>query len=77
MKLFRTAFWLGVVIYYLPSPGFESAPPGSQAHGQHLSAKAANLRDVARSPQDTLTPGDRGVTWRGSVRNRPESKRPS
>jgi hypothetical protein len=77
MKLFRTAFCLGVVIYYLPNPGSQSAPPGPQAHGQHLSAKAANSRDAMRASQDTLTPGDRGVPWRGSVRNRPESKQPS
>jgi hypothetical protein len=77
MRLFRAAFWLGVVIYYLPNSGSQSAPPGSQAHSQHLSAKAANSRDAMRSSQDTLTPGDRGVPWRGPVRNRPESKRPS
>ena len=29
MKLFRTAFWLGVVIYNLPSPASQSAPPAS------------------------------------------------
>ena len=77
MKLFRTAFWLGVVIYNLPNSGSESAPPESQIDGgQHLVAKAGNSRD-ARSSQDTLTAGDRAVRWRGSAHTRPESKRPS
>jgi hypothetical protein len=30
MKLFRTAFWLGIVIYNLPNTGSESALPASQ-----------------------------------------------
>jgi hypothetical protein len=43
MKLFRTAFWLGVVIYNLPSPASQPAPPESQLGGsQSLAAKAAS-----------------------------------
>jgi hypothetical protein len=43
MKLFRTAFWLGVVIYNLPSPVSQSAAPASQLNGgQGLAAKAAS-----------------------------------
>ena len=43
MKLFRMAFWLGVVIYNLPSPVSQSAAPESQLNGsQGLAAKAAS-----------------------------------
>ena len=78
MKLFRTAFWLGVVIYNLPNSGSQSAPPASQVHdGPHLLAKAANSRDAAQSSQDILTPRDRAVSWRGSARSRSASKQSS
>src|SRR5258708_5225473 len=41
MKLFRMAFWLGVVIYNLPSPASQPAAPESQLNGsQGLAAKA-------------------------------------
>src|SRR5262245_16186758 len=43
MKLFRTAFWLGVVIYNLPSPA--SQPPAFELQlngGQGLATKAAS-----------------------------------
>jgi hypothetical protein len=77
MKLFRTAFWLGVVIYNLPSPASQPAAPASQLHdGQRLAAKAANSRDAVKPSQDTLTSADRGAPWRGSARTRPVSKRP-
>ena len=43
MKLFRMAFWLGVVIYNLPSPASQPAAPVSQLNGtQGLAAKAAS-----------------------------------
>ena len=43
MKLLKTAFWLGVVIYYLPSPAFQSSAPASHVHGgQGLATKAAS-----------------------------------
>src|SRR4051812_37035838 len=52
MKLFRTAFWLGVVIYNLPSPASQPAAPASQVHdGQRLAAKAANSRDAVKPSQ--------------------------
>jgi hypothetical protein len=42
MKLFRLAFWLGVVIYNLPSPVSEPSAPESRVNGsQTLAAKAA------------------------------------
>jgi hypothetical protein len=67
MKLFRTAFWLGIVIYNLPNTGSESTPPASHTHeGQHLAANAANSRDAVRPSLDTLGPSDRAVRWRGS-----------
>ena len=41
MKLFRMAFWLGVVIYNLPSPASQPAAPESQLNGsQGLAIKA-------------------------------------
>jgi hypothetical protein len=43
MKILRTAFWLGVVIYNLPSPTSQSAAPASHLHGgQRMATKAAN-----------------------------------
>jgi hypothetical protein len=43
MKLLKTAFWLGVVIYYLPSPASQSGAPASHIHGgQGLATKAAS-----------------------------------
>ncbi len=43
MKLFRLTFWLGVVIYNLPSPTSQPAAPESQLNGsQGLAAKAAS-----------------------------------
>jgi hypothetical protein len=43
MKLFRTVFWLGIVIYNLPNTSASNpARPASQPHGnQSLAAKAA------------------------------------
>jgi hypothetical protein len=43
MKLFRTAFWLGVVIYNLPSPASMPAAFESKLNGsQGLAAKATS-----------------------------------
>ena len=42
MKLFRMAFWLGVVIYNLPSPASKSTGPESPNGSQGLAAKAAS-----------------------------------
>jgi hypothetical protein len=43
MKLFRMAFWLGVVIYNLPSPASQPAAPESQLNGsQGLTAGAVS-----------------------------------
>ena len=100
MKLLKTAFWLGVVIYYLPSPAFQSS---AHVHGgQGLATKAASkfctqplalcTKTVEALPkrgepgegnssrnavsQDTLTPADRAVPWRGSpLHMRPVAKR--
>jgi hypothetical protein len=105
MKLLRTAFWLGVVIYNLPSPTSQSAAPASHLHGgQGLATKAASQfcpqplalctktaealpkrgepgerdssRDAIKFSQDTLTPADLVVPWRGlTLRTRPVAKR--
>jgi len=91
MKLLKTALWLGVVIYYLPSPASQSGAPAS---GQGLATKAASQfctqplalckrgepgeRNSSRNAvsQDTLTSADRAVPWRGSaLRIRPVAKR--
>jgi hypothetical protein len=91
MKLLKTAFWLGVVIYYLPSPASQSGAPAS---GQGSATKAASQfctqplalckrgesgkRNSSRNAvsQDTLTSPDRAVPWRGSaLRIRPVAKR--
>ncbi len=42
MKLFRMAFWLGIVIYNLPSPASKSTGPESHNGSQGLAAKAAS-----------------------------------
>ena len=88
MKILKTAFWLGVVIYNLPSPISQSAAPAIRDQGSatkatsHCSQRSAlcsktiealskhgeygernSSRDVVS--QDTLTPADRVVTWRG------------
>jgi len=58
MKLLKTAFWLGVVIYYLPSPAFQSSAPASHVHGgQGLAAKAASkfcTQSLARYTNEAL-----------------------
>ena len=98
MKLFRMAFWLGVVIYNLPSSASKSTGPESQHGSQGLSAKAAShfclppldpcaravealtkrdepdgqnsSRDAVKPSQDTLTPADRAVPWRGLAQHK-------
>jgi hypothetical protein len=50
MKLFRTAFWLGVVIYNLPSPASQPAAPASQLHdGQRSILRNPGLAASASS----------------------------
>jgi hypothetical protein len=46
MKLFRTAFWLGVVIYNLPSPGSQPAVPESPLGSQGSPAHCAKNTDT-------------------------------
>jgi hypothetical protein len=76
MKLFRTAFWLGVVVYNLPNTSPETAAPPSQVHdAQRPAANAANSRVSEKLFQDTLTPADRKLPWRGLARNHHISKR--
>ena len=81
MKLFRTAFWLGVVIYNLPSPYSLPAAPelplGSQGSPAHCAKKTdthpkrgdpaaqSSSRKAATPSWDTLAPADRAVLWRG------------
>ena len=81
MKLFRTAFWLGVVIYNLPSPYSQPAAPksplGSQGSPAHCAKKTdthpkrgdpaaqSSSRKAATPSRDTLAPADRAVLWRG------------
>jgi hypothetical protein len=107
MKLFRMAFWLGVVIYNLPSSASMSTGPESQYGRQGLAAKAASSqfclppldpcartvegltkrdepggqnssRDAVKPSQDTLTPADRAVPWRGLAQHNPRpTPRPS
>ena len=91
MKLLKTAFWLGVVIYNLPSPISQSAAPTTRDQGSatkatsHCSQRPAlctktiealsdhgepGERNSSRDAisQDTLTPPDRVVPWRGRAR---------
>ena len=42
MKLFRMAFWLGIVIFNLPNPAPRPAAPESKLGGRGLAAKAAS-----------------------------------
>jgi len=46
MKLFRTAFWLGVVIYNLPSPYSQPAAPESPLGSQGSPAHCAKKTDT-------------------------------
>ena len=59
MKLFRMAFWLGVVIYNLPSPGSQPATPESQINGsQGFATKAASqLCPQSREPCAKIAEG--------------------
>ena len=68
MKIFRTAFWLGIVIYNLPSPA--SQPPAfePQINGSRgLAAKSASelcpqSRESCSKNADAIpNAGDRGV----------------
>jgi len=74
MKLFRTAFWLGVVVCNLPATP-KTAPSAASHDSQQLAAKPASSRDAGYSSQDTLTPRDRGLPWHGWARSPPASKR--
>jgi hypothetical protein len=81
MKLFRTAFWVGVVIYNLPSPNSQPAAPeselGSQGSPAHCVKNAdthpkrgapfahSSSRNAVTPSQDTLATADRAVPWRG------------
>ena len=51
MKLFRTAFWLGVVIYNLPSPDSQPAAPESplavKAHRRTVQKTLIRTQNVA------------------------------
>lgn len=67
MKLFRTAFWLGVVIYNLPSPTSMPAASESKLNGsQGLAAKATShfcprpLELCAKNVEAIPKPGDPG-----------------
>ena len=44
MKLFRTAFWLGVVIYNLPSPA--SQPPLRLSHSSAVKARPRTVQKM-------------------------------
>jgi hypothetical protein len=97
MRLFvRTAFWLGLTIYYLPSPAEHSAPGALPNGNQRLSVESSSAKSRHFSPgaynrigkchqtlargaeegrrassnivlrsQDTLTPSDLAIPWRG------------
>jgi hypothetical protein len=72
MKLFRTAFWLGVVVFNLPNPASQPGTPGSQPKAsQGLTRGVGNLashsssRDSVLPSQDTLTHADRAAPWHG------------
>jgi hypothetical protein len=47
MKLFRTAFWLGVVIYNLPSPA--SQPPSAESQPARCPEALARHSNTHRS----------------------------
>src|SRR5947209_6809467 len=60
MKLISAAFWLGVIMYNVPSPGSQPPPPASGPHdGQRMPASAANSREPVKSSRENLTPEDR------------------
>ena len=63
MKLVRLAFWLGVVIYNLPSPASQSAAPESR-ESQGLAAKAPGQS----CPQRLVFAGGRLVSRTSVVR---------
>jgi hypothetical protein len=66
MKLFRIAFWLGVVVYNLPSPGSGPAAPESKSNGsQGVAVKAATqcperLKSCAKYVEVPPKPGEPG-----------------
>jgi hypothetical protein len=64
MKLFRTAFWLGVVIYNLPSPASQPAAPESRPNGgQGLAAKAVSR--LCSRPRESCSKNDEALANRG------------
>jgi hypothetical protein len=62
MKLFRTAFWLGVVIYNLPSPASQPPAPDSQP-SQGLAAKPAS--QLCPRPRESCPKNDEARPNRG------------
>jgi hypothetical protein len=67
MKLFRMAFWLGVVICNLPSPASRPAAPESQLNRtQGLAAKAAS--QFCPQPLETCAKIDAALPKRGEPR---------
>jgi hypothetical protein len=66
MKLFRTAFWLGVVIYNLPSPASQPAAPESRPNGgQGLAAKAVSR--LCSRPRESCSKNDEALANRGDM----------
>ena len=64
MKLFRTAFWLGVVIYNLPSPASQPAAPESRPNGgQGLAAKAVSR--LCSRPRESCSKNNEALANRG------------
>jgi hypothetical protein len=67
MKLFRMAFWLGVVICNLPSPASRPAAPESQLNrSQGLAAQAAS--QFCPQPLETCARIDAVLSKRGELR---------
>jgi hypothetical protein len=66
MKLFRTAFWLGIVIYNLPNPASGPAAPEAKPNStQRVAVKKANhcpqaLKSCAEYVEALPKPGEPG-----------------
>ena len=75
MKLFRLVFWIGVLIYNLPTSAPSPAALGSQQNRSFgLEKKAISGSEpskyisscsVEKPCRDTLIPADRMMPWRG------------
>jgi hypothetical protein len=63
--LVRMAFWLSVVSLLLPAAPSKKTTSVPQGGARGMSAAESLDKSARKTPQDTLTPADLAVPWRG------------